>query len=303
MSDRACVILNPAAGRGRGARVLPAVRRHFAAVGITDVRTTVAKGEERALARRAIDEGCSTLVAVGGDGTWSNVASAIIESGADCRLALLAAGTGNDFVKSVGAPAHDLAATARLTVEGPDLRVDVGRVERTYFLNVCGFGFDTAVLEDVQRSAWLRGRAVYLCSAIRQLAAYRGLDIGVGSSHGRRARVRHLMLAVSNGRQFGGAFRIAPVASLTDQRLDVIAIHDAPTLRRFHLLVAATRGTHTAEPEVVAEQAQCVALDFAVPPAYEADGEYHRATGAELEIVCVPRALRVVTGRGEAVPT
>jgi len=44
------------------------------------------------------------------DGTWSNVANAILEARADVRLALLAAGTGNDFVKSIGAPARDLDA-------------------------------------------------------------------------------------------------------------------------------------------------------------------------------------------------
>ena len=118
MPRRVCVIVNPAAGRGRGARTLPAVREAFAAVGVGDVRTTEAREDERAVARRAIDEGFTTLVAVGGDGTWGNVANAIIDSGADVRLALIAAGTGNDFAKTVGAPMNDIALTARLAVEG-----------------------------------------------------------------------------------------------------------------------------------------------------------------------------------------
>ena len=125
MSGRVCVILNPAAGRGRGARSLPAVREAFAEVGVGDLRTTEAREDERAVARRAIDEGFTTLVAVGGDGTWGNVANAIIASGADCRLALIAAGTGNDFAKTVGAPMRDIPLTARLAVDGPDVRVDV----------------------------------------------------------------------------------------------------------------------------------------------------------------------------------
>ena len=80
MAGRVCVIVNPAAGRGRGARTLPAVREAFAAVGVADVRTTEAREDERAVARRAIDEGFTTLVAVGGDGTWGNVANAILTS-------------------------------------------------------------------------------------------------------------------------------------------------------------------------------------------------------------------------------
>ena len=50
MPGRVCVIVNPAAGRGRGARTLPAVREAFAAVGVGDVRTTEAREDERAVA-------------------------------------------------------------------------------------------------------------------------------------------------------------------------------------------------------------------------------------------------------------
>ena len=295
MSPGVCVIVNPAAGRGRGGRALAEIRKTFALHGIDDVRVTTAKLEERTLARRALDQGCHTLVAVGGDGTWSNIGHAILESGADCRLALLAAGTGNDFAKTVGAPAHDIATTARLALEGPDLKIDVGRIEDRYFLNVSGFGFDIAVLEDVGKIPWLQGSALYLCSALRQLLAYPGLSIQIESSGLRRAPARHLMLIVANAKCFGGSFRIAPGASLTDGRLDAISIHDASRLRRLRLLGAAARGTHTALAEVTTEQAPRFLLTFPEPPGYETDGEYHQAASATLEVTCVPRALRVVT--------
>ncbi len=294
MPRNVCVIVNPAAGRGRGRRLLAAVRSAFAAVGVTDVWTTAMPGDDRVLAERAIHEGHGTLVAVGGDGTWSNVGNAILATGADCRLALLAAGTGNDFAKTVGAPAHDIVATARLAVDGPDARVDVGRVDGKHFLNVTGFGFDTAVLEDVARIRWLRGDALYLYSALRQLIGYRGLQIDVSSSRARRGATTHLMLVVANARNFGGTFRIAPQACLTDGRLDAISIHNAPAWRRVLLFAAAARGTHIALPEVVAEQAPCFTLRFQSPPAYEIDGEYHRASSDELQVTCVPGALRVV---------
>jgi diacylglycerol kinase (ATP) len=295
MSERVVVIANPAAGRWRGAKALPRVREAFAAVGVTDVRTTAAKGDEQDAARRALDDGATTIVAVGGDGTWSNVANAILSSGADCRLALLAAGTGNDFAKTVGAPASDFEATARLAVEGPEVRADVGRIEQTYFLNVAGFGFDIAVLEDIGRIRWLKGDAVYLYSALRQLFGYGGVEIGVGTNGGAPPLVRHLMLIVANARNFGGSFKIAPRASVRDGKLDAIAIHDATPLRRMKLFGAATKGTHVELAEVVAQQAERFTVRFPIPPAYETDGEYNRAASAELEIVCVPGALRVVT--------
>ncbi|MEK7824504.1 MAG: YegS/Rv2252/BmrU family lipid kinase [Candidatus Eisenbacteria bacterium] len=289
------VIVNPAAGRGRGARMMPEIRAAFAEVGVSAIESTGEAGDECTLARRALDQGCTTLVAVGGDGTWSNVAGAILASGADCRLALLAAGTGNDFAKTVGAPAGDVAATARLAVAGPDTRVDVGRIEDRYFLNIAGFGFDIAVLEDCARITWLRGDGLYLVSALRQLFGYRGIEIEVGSPRARRERACHLMLIVANAKHFGGSFHIAPQADLTDGRLDAVSILDGPPLARLGLFVAATRGTHTSDPRVVIEQAARFTLRFPAPPAYETDGEYRRAAGPELEITCVPRALRVVT--------
>src|SRR5262245_49155092 len=297
------VIVNPAAGRGRGAKLLPRIRAAFAAVGVTAVETTSSPGEERALARRAVESGCTTLVAAGGDGTWSNAANAILESGADCRLALLAAGTGNDFAKTVGAPATDPETTARLAVEGHDVRVDVGRVEDRHFLNIAGFGFDIAVLEDCATLRWPHPGTLYLVSALRQLVGFPGVEIGVASPRARRAPERHLMLIVANAKHFGGSFHIAPDAELADGRLDAISILDAPPVGRLGLFVAATRGTHTGHPRVVTEQAAGFTLTFPAPPAYETDGEYRRAASATLEVACVPGALRVVTAGAAAVGT
>lgn len=297
MSRRVCVIVNPASGRGSGARALPAVRAAFSAVGVSDVRLTSAKGDEAIQARRALDEGVDTLVAGGGDGTWSNVANAVLEAGAgrQTRLALLATGTGNDFAKTVGAPARDFAATARLAVDGEDMPVDVGRIENKYFLNVSGFGFDIAVLEDIERIAWLKGDMLYLYSALRQLFSYGGIDVGITSARQRRDRRRHLMLIVANARNFGGSFKIAPGASVTDGKLDAVSIHDAAPLGRMRLFAAATKGTHVMAREVLVEQAPSFTLEFAMPPAFETDGEYNRAKGAVVQIDCIPRALRVVT--------
>ena len=296
MTSRATVIVNPAAGRGRGARALPAVREAFAAVGITDIRVTASKTDERTIAARAIDEGATTVVAVGGDGTWSNVANALLSAGAGdrVRLGLIAAGTGNDFAKTVGAPASDFAATARLVAEGAETRVDVGHIEDQYFLNIAGFGFDIAVLEDIPSIPWLKGDAVYIYSALRQLVGYGGVDIDITSPAGRRGATQHLMLILANAKNFGGAFRIAPHASLTDGALDAISIHDASAWRRLKLFGAAARGTHIGQQEVVTEAASAFTIHFAVPPAYETDGEYRQASSADVEVRCVPGALRVV---------
>jgi diacylglycerol kinase (ATP) len=297
MSHKACVIVNPASGRGSGARALPAIRAAFSAVGVSEVRLTSKKGDEEMEARRAIDDGFGTIVACGGDGTWSNVANGILAAGAgrDVRMAPLATGTGNDFAKTVGAPARDFPATARLAVNGSDMPVDVGRVEGRHFLNVAGFGFDIAVLEDIERISWLKGDMLYLYSALRQLFSYKGVEVGIATPKRRRDPRRHLMLIVANARNFGGSFKIAPGASVTDGKLDAISIHDAAPLARMRLFAAATKGTHVMAREVIVEQSPSFTLEFPAPPAFETDGEYNRAKGAVVQIDCVPNALRVVT--------
>ena len=295
MPQKVCVIVNPASGRGRGARNLPAIREAFAKTGVTEVRLTEQREGERVVARRAIEEGFDTIVACGGDGTWGNVANGILASGADVRLGLIASGTGNDFAKTVGAPATDFAATAQLVADGRDTRVDVGKIEDQFFLNITGFGFDIAVLEDIPKIPMLRGDAVYIVSALRQIVGYSGIEIDIVTSARTRGKLKHLMLVIANAKNFGGAFKIAPGASLTDGKLDAIAIYDAPALQRLGLFAAAVKGTHVAKPGVSVEQSAKFSLTFNTPPAYETDGEYRQAKSTELEVTCVAAALRVVS--------
>jgi diacylglycerol kinase (ATP) len=296
MTAGVTVVLNPAAGRGRGAKAKAGVAAAFAAHGMRDLRESAGPGDEYAVARKAIEDGSTTLVAVGGDGTWSQVGSAILDSGRTCRLALISAGTGNDFARTLRVPAGDYDATARLVANGSETAVDVGRIEDHWFLNIAGFGFDIAVLDDIGKIPFLQGELLYKVSALRQIIGFKGVEIGISSPARRRESERHLMLIVANARYFGGAFHIAPKASLTDGVLDAIAIRDAAPLGRMRLFNAAPSGRHVEHSEVEVEQAASFTLRFASPPAYETDGEYRRAKTAELEIRCVPRALRVVTG-------
>lgn len=275
------------------------MRAAFASAGITDFRPTAAAGDEAHLARQALEDGCSTVIAVGGDGTWSKVAAAL--AGSECRLALVAAGTGNDFVKTLGVPATDPAAMARLALEGPDERIDMGRVGGRLFLNIAGFGFDAAVASAMLGIGWLRGDALYLYASARELLAYRGVEIEMSPDELPGFRNR-LLLAICNGRRFGGSFVIAPNAVLADGQLDAIAVGDATPLRRAALFGAATSGAHLQYREVAEVRAPAFALRFRTPPLFQADGELCQAVDAEVEVACVPRALRIVTSGACSTP-
>lgn len=294
VAGRVFVVANPASGKGRGARrlepVLAALRRHGCEV---EHGLTQAPGDEARLTRAAIGRGFESVVALGGDGTWSNVGNAIIASGAPVRLGLMAGGTGCDLARSLDVPGRDVDACARIVAAGHTRRIDVGQVAQRHFLNVLGFGFDIAVIEDSWRVKRLTGELVYLYCALRQIYAFPGFPVEI-EGEGLSGRHELLMLVVSNARVFGGGFRVAPQARLDDGRLDLTAFANMSPGRRLAVLVALLRGVHGRAPEVHTAAPTELRLRFERPPAYEVDGEWCQAQSSELHVRCLPRALDVL---------
>jgi diacylglycerol kinase (ATP) len=223
----ACLIANPAAGRGRGARRLPQVLDALAAVGIRDVRSTRSPGHERDLAAQAAADGIETIVALGGDGTWGNVTRGILDSGRDARLVPIAAGTGNDFPHALQLPAHDPVAMARIAAGTESVRVDVGRANDIVFLNVAGLGLETEVLRAVRQTRALSGTMVYVAASLPLLRSYPGLRASIQvEDEPPGPMVCWCAIVASNGPRFGGGFRVAPGATVTDGKIDLVSAGD-----------------------------------------------------------------------------
>jgi diacylglycerol kinase (ATP) len=298
LNDRIWVIANPAAGRGKATRTLTELRVDFAVRGITEFHDTDSPGDEEILSARALKAGAQTIVAIGGDGTCTRVAQAILASGRRCRLAVIPTGTGNDFAKTLGvAKLSPRAIVDLVTRDDTTSSIDVGNSNGQYFLNSCGFGFDASVLEATTRSRFLKGDAVYIYSALKQLFTYRGMSVAVGSGDDADAR-KMLMLTVSNGQFLGGAFRIAPTASVVDGELDVAFISDSNVIQRARLFAGALRGTHIRLPSVKTQRVKAMTLQFDEAPMMEIDGELRQARSPRIEIECQARALNVVAAPG-----
>lgn len=295
LAERIFVIVNPRAGKGRGARLAGPVVQALAAGGArVEHAFTTRPGDEATLCEDALRRGFRTLVAVGGDGTWSHVGDAIVRSGEPARLGLVAGGTGCDLAKSLGIPAGDPRAAAGVVLAGHVRRIDVGRIGARHFLNIAGFGYDVAVLEDSWRVRHLSGAPLYVWCALRQLGSFPGFRVEI-EADGQPPRSEDLlMLILANARFFGGAFRIAPQADLGDGRLDGVAFRNVPPGRRLALMARLMRGTHAGAPEVELTRAARFRLRFAEPPAFETDGEWNRAPAAELTVETLPQALGVL---------
>jgi diacylglycerol kinase (ATP) len=294
LDERVFVVFNPCSGKGRGARLVQPVLEALRASGPVEHALTTVPGEEEAIAESALRRGFRRVVAVGGDGTWCNVGNALVRAGGEAALGLIAGGTGCDLAKSIGVPGRDLAACVRIVRQGAVRSIDVGRIEDRYFLNVAGFGFDIAVIEDSLRVRHLRGDLLYVYCALRQLWRYAGFPVQVGVDGAPAVRRELMMLIVANARVFGGAFPIAPRADLSDGRLDYRGFRNMGVGRRLAVMARLLRGTHEAAPEVECLSAARLDLRFAEPPAYETDGEWRKARSAEITIEAAPRALRVL---------
>lgn len=269
------------------------IRRAFNGIGVDDFRESAAAGEEGTLALAASSRGARIVVVVGGDGTCAQVANSLLAARSACAMAVVPCGTGNDFAKTLGVAQLSVPEIAALVDRGRTKLIDVGSVQDVYFLNSCGFGFDAAVLESTQRIRFLKGNAVYIYSALRQLLSYRGITVSAGSATHDGGR-RMLMVTVSNGRFLGGAFRIAPEASVLDGQLDVGFVGDSNVFGRVRLFAGALRGTHVALPSFESHRARSMSLRFAEPPMMEVDGELRRARSATVTIECIPAALNVI---------
>ena len=194
----------------------------------------------------------------------------------------------------------DVGTIARLATGAADSRVDAGQRSRTvFFLNCCGFGFDVAVLEQIAAAHWLRGNSVYLYTALSQLFRYLGCRAGPRGQRTCESSALHLLLVIANTEYFGGMFRIAPGASVTDGALDAVAIRDAAPLRRLLMLAAAAKGMHVTHEQCANRRASEFRISFPFIPSYETDGELHRATTSVLTVTSCPSALRVITAPGE----
>jgi YegS/Rv2252/BmrU family lipid kinase len=138
------VVLNAASGHGAAQKVATRLEEIFRAAGREAHIALARNGNElRASVRRAVDAGCETLVAGGGDGTINTAASAIL--GREITLGVLPLGTLNHFAKDLGIPV-DLEEAAKLIIEGAWCRVDVGEVNGRCFLNNSSIGVYPAIV-------------------------------------------------------------------------------------------------------------------------------------------------------------
>lgn len=191
------VIVNTSSGPGREEGIQYILEQAFASAG-AEARITLAQtgAEVLTLARRVAHGDVKTIVAGGGDGTVSSVASAVV--GTDKALGILPFGTMNHFAKDLLIPL-DLAGAIQTIVAGHEASVDVGDVNGHIFINNSSLGLYPSIVrerERQQRLGWGKWPA-YIWAALAVLRRYPFLDIRVGVD-GKELRSRTPFVFIGN---------------------------------------------------------------------------------------------------------
>lgn len=270
---RVLIVVNPTAGRGRAGRVWPAVAAELDRCGIEyEPHFTTGPKDATSAARSAAGRGYGAVVAAGGDGTLTEVVNGLVGSG--CAFGVLPMGSGNDFARTAGV-ALDPVAAARQLASAVPRPVDLGRAGERYFVNVASAGMDAEIANLMNVDLrWLSGAPAYVAATFWTLARFRSTLVRLeldGAIH----RLPASLVAVGNGRFYGGGMMVTPGASLDDGLFDVCvlgAMGRAEFLREFPSVY---RGQHLSHPKVSIFRARKVTLQTEPEGRYlvQADGE------------------------------
>ncbi|MDR1620541.1 MAG: diacylglycerol kinase family lipid kinase [Clostridiales bacterium] len=284
-------IYNPVAGLGVSRKAFAAMQALLQEQHVDySFSTTEYAGHAPLLTARAIEEGPDCIVAVGGDGTVREVASAML--GASVPIGVFPCGTGNDFAKSLHIPAEP-AAALKILQKGRMRALDVGVVNDMLFFNVAGLGFDVDVLEKTQNfKKRFKGLFAYVLGLLSALAGLHLRRIKVTTDQGEFYH-NALVVEVGNGTHIGGGMNVTPLADPCDGLFDICIISDVTKLTVLKVLTRFIKGKHLGMDITTYYKAKSLFVESDPPSPLQLDGEIMGTTPASfyirpgvIQIVC-----------------
>lgn len=296
---KATVILNPRAGKGRGASISQRLRERLKYHGFEfELTPTERPGHATELARNAKSD---LVVAVGGDGTVNEVVNGL--AGSEKVLGVVSCGSGNDLIKTLGIsgiPEEAIEQLATRQARAIDIgtvvcsaRVQAGNSSARLFVNGVGIGFDAAVAARTQTFKRLRGTALYLASVFLTLSGYRAPSFKI-SADDFALESRCLLIAVGNGTCAGGGFYLTPGAQIDDGLLDVCIVGNLSIAGVLKLMPQVMKGAHSNRKEVTMARTRSLLVEADAGFFVHADGEIVGRGSNVAEIGIRPGLIQVI---------
>lgn len=296
-------IVNPASGGGRTRRRLGALSAAIVRAGLDpDILLTQRSGHGYELARRAVEDGRTTLVAVGGDGTVFEVANAILDCGAGerVRLATIGMGTGKDVAKCLGVGRAGVAI--RAIVAGSERRIDVARIElhdaagnpvTKHFVLEASAGWIPGISRSVPRVLKLLGdTAPYIIMTLVKMVGPMGREFSLAID-GVNYDGRYNSISVHNLELWGGDLHVVPGALPDDGLLDTVRWGDLGRRSVIRAIQGQRQGgTHLEMEGIDHHIAREVELSSPRRSPVDLDGEHGGYLPARITVV--PGAVRFI---------
>ncbi|WP_448701713.1 diacylglycerol/lipid kinase family protein [Mucilaginibacter sp. AW1-3] len=292
MKRKALFIINPVSGGKKKDQVPQLIKKHLDHhVYDYHIEFSTLDNIIRAIAIEGA-KNYDVIVAVGGDGTVNETASAI--AGTDKQLGIIPYGSGNGLARFLQIP-MDAAKAIRLLNTGDVKTIDSARLNGKWFFNMAGMGFDAHISEVFSHTV-KRGFSSYLKSSIEEISKYKAQDYRLeidGKVYDRTA----FMLSFANSSQYGNNAHVSPHASLHDGLIDVCVIKPFPAYRLLEMGIRMLTKTSESSKFVEIIRGRHVKVERATEGPVHLDGE-PSIIGADAQIDVIPNSLNVIVGEG-----
>ena len=283
----AVFLYNPESGKGNIARNVGCISTIFQAYGYDVTPQRIDFTVNPFDGNETID----LMVVAGGDGTVNYAVNAMKRKGLDIPIGVIPAGTANDFAGAVGMSREPLEA-ARQIASGSVERVDCGRVNDLYFVNIFSFGiFTTTSQRTPDERKHKIGKLAYIIEGVKEFRTMHAVPLEI-EADGERFDLRSLMVLIFNGETAGG-FHLARRSSIKDGLFDCILLEKK---NFFRSTLAMCRYLAGGSPKIVRHlRARRIDIRSSVNEPTDVDGQ----KGAEfpLHIECLAGGLRVMCAK------
>jgi diacylglycerol kinase (ATP) len=282
------LVINPVAGQGKGATVGTYVAGWLAQrkipYTIVTGNSSIALADHLGLFIEKNPE-CKGVIAVGGDGLLHIILQRVTP--AQIPFTIIPAGTGNDFARTLGWDLADFDQQLSAVTSTEPTFIDLGLVDGEWFGAILSTGFDSVVNEKANTLQWPKGPMKYNAAIAMELARFKPRHYEI-TLDDRTISTDAMLIAVSNGRSYGGGMMVCPNANISDGMFDVMVLHPVSKIEFIKVFPRVFAGTHISHPAVEIVRSKTVRIESKAI-AY-ADGE--RIGQLPVSAECIPGAIR-----------
>ena len=294
------LIINLTAGGGKPRAHLKTIFKYLKENGFNfKVSYTSHHGEAIELARKAADKGMDLIVSIGGDGTVNEIVNGIMKSKNDPSLGIIPLGWANDFIKSTDIP-FDIIEACKILIKGKTKKIDIGAVNgQIYFANICGIGFDAEIsllaneMKSKHPNLRILGAFVYIFATVKKLLSPFGYHNVKIKFDGQEIHSKILFIAISNGKIYGGRFKITPEAILDDGLLEICLVEEMGRFKYLSIIPKVFKGTHASIKGIKFYRAKEVVIQSLEPILAQVSGEVIEGQ-KEFSITLLPKSLKLI---------